>query len=207
MISKDHKKHSDIAKASLGNFGRNEFAIVGTTCNNIRELCDAVIKALSTKYRCAYVDAEHKDIASAEAKDALITYTDKISFKELQLTKEPDKFQYHQLFNEADLILVNGNHNEAAKQILVIDKVKETSLQKRISQLTNVQLILLAESANEVFEFVKEVLPDSQQLPILGLHETNEIISFFEKQMEQSVPSLNGLVLAGGKSVRMGYDK
>lgn len=207
MISKDHKKHSDIARPSLGNFGRNEFAIVGTTCNNIRTLCDAIVKALSSKYKCAYVDADHKEKEFAETKDAFITYTDKISCKEFQLKKELDKFKYHQLFNEADLILVNGNHNEAAKQIVVIDKVKEASLQKRIAQLTNVQLILLAENANEIFEFAKEAVPNWQQLPILGLNETNDIISFFEKQMEQSIPHLKGLVLAGGKSVRMGYDK
>src|SRR3954449_10871992 len=207
MISKDHKKHSDIARPSWRNFGRNEFAIVGTTCNNIKILCDAIVKALSTKYKCAYVDAEHKDKAFTETKDAFITYTDKISFKEFQLNKELDKFQYHQLFNEADLILVNGNHNEAVKQIVVIDKVKVASLQERISQLTSVKLILLTNSANEIFEFVKEAIPNWQQLPILSLHETNDIISFFEKQMEKSVPALNGLVLAGGKSVRMGYDK
>jgi len=207
MILKDHKKHSDIARASLGNFGRNEFAIIGTTCNNIKTLCDVIVKALSAKYKCAYVDAEHKDKEFAETKETFITYTDKIWFKEFQLKKELDKFQYHQLFNEADLILVNGNHNEAVKQIVVIDKVKEASLQKRISQLTNVQLILLTNSANEIFEFVKEAIPNWQQLPILSLDETNDILSFFEKQMEKSVPALNGLVLAGGKSVRMGYDK
>lgn len=207
MISKDHKKHSDIARPTLGNFGRNEFAIVGTTCGNIKSLCTAVMKALSAKYKCAYVDAEHKSHEALETKNAFITYTDKISFKEFQLQKELDKFQYHQLFNEADLILVNGNHNEAAKQIVVIDKVKEASLQKRISQLTNVQLILLTENANDIFEFVKEAIPNWQQLPVLGVNETNDIIAFFEKQMKQAVPPLNGLVLAGGKSVRMGYDK
>lgn len=207
MISKAHKKHSDIAKPSLGNFGRNEFVIVGTTCNNIRGLCEAIMKALSAKYKCAYIDAEHKDKEFAETQDAFITYTDKIFFKEFRLKKELGKFQYDQLFNEADLILVNGNHHEASKQIVVIDKVKEASLQKRISQLTNVQLILLADNVNEIFDFVKEVVPTWKQLPILDLNETNDIISFFEKQMEKSVGTLNGLVLAGGKSVRMGYDK
>ena len=207
MILKDHKKHSDIAKPSLGNFGRNEFAVIGTTCNNIRVLCDAIMKALSAKYKCAYVDAEHKDKEFAETQDAFIAYTDKISFKEFRLKKELDKFRYHQLFNESDLILVNGNHHEASKQIVVIDKVKEASLQKRISQLTNVQLILLLDNSNEIFDFVKEAVPNWKQLPILGLNETNDIISFLEKQMEKSVGTLNGLVLAGGKSLRMGYDK
>ena len=207
MISKDHKKHSDVARPSLGNFSRNEFSFVGTTCSNIRDLCDIIVKTLSTKYKCAYVDAEHKDKEVAETKDAFITFTDKISYKEIELKKEQNKFQFHQLFNEADLILVNGNHFEAAKQVVVIDKVKEASLQKRLSQLTNVQLILLAENANEIFDFVKEAIPNWQQLPILSLHETENIVSFFEKQLEQSVPKLNGLVLAGGKSVRMGFDK
>ena len=207
MILKDHKKHSDIARPSLGNFGRNEFAVVGTTCKNIRALCDTIMKVLSTKYKCAYVDAEHRDKDFEETQDAFITYTDKISFREFRLKKELDKFQYHQLFNESDLILVNGNHHEASKQIVVIDKTKEASLQKRISQLTNVQLILLAENTNEIFDFVKEAIPNCQKLTILGLNATNDIISFFEKQMERSVGTLNGLVLAGGKSVRMGYDK
>src|SRR6478672_2313948 len=207
MILKDHKKHSDIARPSLGNFGRNEFAVIGTTCNNIRVLCDSIMKALSAKYKCAYVDAEHKDKEFAETQDAFITYTDKISFKEFRLKKELDKFQYHQLFNEADLILVNGNHHEGNRQVVVIDKVKEASLQKRISQLTSVQLILLAEDTVEIFGFLKEAIPNWQQLPIFNLNETENIISFFEKQLTQSVPTLNGLVLAGGKSVRMGYDK
>jgi molybdopterin-guanine dinucleotide biosynthesis protein A len=207
MISKGHKKHSDMARPLLGNFGRNEFAFVGTTCSNIRDLCDAIAKAVNTKYKCAYVDAEHKNKGLAETQTNYIAYLDKISFKELRLQKEPDKFEYHQIFNEADLILVNGNHNEASKQVVVIDKVKENSLQKRILQLTNVQLILLTENADEIFEFVKDAIPNWQQLPILSLHETENIISFFENQLEESVAPLNGLVLAGGKSMRMGFDK
>jgi len=207
VISKDHKKHSDISRPSLGNFGRNEFAIVGTTCSNIRALAEEIIKALSAKYKCAYADAEHREKDFVEKQNAFIAYTDKISFKEVQLKKELDKLQYHQLFNEADLVLVNGNHHEANKQVVVIDKVKEVSLQKRISQLNNVQLILLVENVNGVFEFVKEAISNWQHLPIMKLNERENIISFFEKQLERSVPALKGLVLTGGKSVRMGYDK
>lgn len=133
MSSKDHKKHSDISKPSTGKFGRNEFAVVGTTCSNTRALAQEIIKVLSVKYKCAYVDAEHKEKDFAEIQNAFVTYTDKISFREFRLHKELDKFQCHQLFNEADLVLVNGNHHEANKQIVVIDKVKEESLQKNIA--------------------------------------------------------------------------
>ncbi len=208
MISKEHKKHSDIARPSLGNFGRNEFAFVGTTCANIKTLSDAVIKVLSAKYKCAYIDADHKDAnAALHTQDAFVEYTDKISYREFRYKKELDKFKYHDLFNETDLILVNGNHNEAAKQIIVIDKVKEASLLKRIDQIKNVQLILLNDNVDGVFDFIKEAVPSWQSLPVLSLNEIDNIIAFFKKQLEISKPVLNGLILAGGKSVRMGFDK
>ena len=208
MISKEHKKHSDIARPSLGNFGRNEFAIVGTTCDNVKALSVKVLKALSTKYKCAYIDADHKDKnATVQTQDAFIEFTDKISYNEFRYTKDADKFQNHQLYNEVDLIFVNGNHNEAAKQIVVIDKIKEASLLKRVSQLNNVQLILLHDNADGVFDFIKEAVSNWQQLPILALREEDNILEFFKKQLEKNTPILNGLVLAGGKSVRMGFDK
>lgn len=208
MTSKDHKKHADIARPALGNFGRSEFSVLGTTCDNVQALCKTVISALSTKYKCAYVDADHKDKdAVLHALNAFVEYTDKISYKEFRYQQEADKFRYHQLFNEIDLVLVNGNHNEAAKQIMVIDKVKEASLLKRIGQLKNVALILLHDNANGIFDFVKEAVPNWQQLPLLALREEQHIIEFFEKQLEKSKPILNGLVLAGGKSERMGFDK
>lgn len=208
MISKEHKKHSDIAKPSLGDFGRNEFAVVGTTCSNIKALSEAVIKALSVKYKCAYIDAEHTDkLAALETQDAFVEYTDKISYREFRYKKELDKFQYHQLFNETDIVIVNGNHHEAAKQIVVIDKVKEASLQKRITQLKNVQLILLNDNVDGIFDFVKEAIPYWQTLPILSLNEQDNIIAFFETQLKKNIPLINGLVLAGGRSIRMGFDK
>jgi molybdopterin-guanine dinucleotide biosynthesis protein A len=88
MISKEHKKHSDIARPSLGNFGRNEIAIVGTTCDNVKALSAVVIKALSTKYKCAYIDADHTDKnATVQTQEAFIEYTDKISYKEFRYKK------------------------------------------------------------------------------------------------------------------------
>jgi hypothetical protein len=125
MTSKEHKKHSDIARPSLGNFGRNEYAVLGSTCGNVHALADAVIKQLSQQYKCAFIDTEHKNAdASAPKQNAFIEFTDKISYREACFQYEFDKFQYRQLFNETDLILVNGNHHEAAKQIVIIDKQK-----------------------------------------------------------------------------------
>ena len=208
MTSKEHKKHSDIARPSLGNFGRNEFAFIGTTCANVKTIADHVIKALSTNYKCAYIDAEHQPKeTTTEIQTPYAEYTDKIQFKQFRYCNEPNQFQFRGLLNEADLILVNGNHYEAKKQVIVIDQVKEASLLKRIAQITHPVLILLAGNTEGIFDFVKQSVPQWQQLPILALHETGSIIDFFKTQLITLTPVINGLVLAGGKSIRMGHDK
>ena len=167
MSLKEHKKHSDIARPSVGNFGSNEFAFVGTTCPNVKALTDNMIKALSSSYKCVYIDAEHENKTStvAEQQPAYATFTDKISFKQINYNTDINNFQFRSLLNEADLILVNGNHYEAKKQVIVIDQLKETSLHKRIAQLTNPVLILLAGNTEGIFPSIKEAIPHWQQLP------------------------------------------
>jgi molybdenum cofactor guanylyltransferase len=213
MIIKEHKKHNDLAKPSYGYYGRNEWAIVGTPCSVVRSLAGALIKALSPQYKCVYADAEHaaeNEVAILPPypeSGAIAEYTNHLHYQQFNFTKSFNKFQYRQVFNEADMILMNGNHFEARSQVVVIDERKKSSLKKRLSQLTNVELILLADNEMEVFDFIKDSLPLSNQLPVYKLNETGKIIEFFKMKMQQKVPSLNGLVLAGGKSERMGYDK
>jgi molybdopterin-guanine dinucleotide biosynthesis protein A len=213
MITKDHKKHTDITKPSYGYYGRNEWAIVGTQCNAIRSLADDVIRALSPQYKCAYADAIH----ASENEEAILPahlenganaeYTSHLQYHQFNYRNAFSQFKQRQVFNDVDVILVNGNHFEAKSQVVVIDQSKKASLKKRLSQLTNVELILLADNEIEVFDFIKEALPSWNQLPLYTLNDTYKIIDFFKKKMQLAKPLLNGLVLAGGKSVRMGYDK
>jgi len=53
-----HGKHTPLTRLS-GNFGRNEWAIVGGYCTTIKLLADQVIGALSPQYKCAYADTSH----------------------------------------------------------------------------------------------------------------------------------------------------
>lgn len=213
MTIKEHKKHNDLAKPSYGYYCRNEWAIVGTQCSVTRSLAGEVIKALSPQYKCVYADAKHAAeneeiifLPYLESK-AIAEYTNHLKYHQFNFTAAFNKFQYRPLFNDADMILVNGNHFEAKSQVVVIDESKKASLKKRLSQLTNVELILLADPEMEVFDFIKGSLPLWNQLPVYKLNETRKIIEFFKNKLEQSKPLLNGLVLAGGKSERMGYDK
>jgi len=212
MISKEHKKHSDLAKPTYGKFSRNEWAIVGTQCSNIKSLSDKIIAALSSQYKCTYVDAKHsgenEDVLLPPhlASGAIASYIDHINYQQFNFKKEYNDFQLRQLLNDADIVLVNGNHFEAKSQVVVIDETKKESLKKRTDQLTNIELILLADNATDVFDFIKD-FPSFNNTPVLKLEDTSSIINFFKTKMQEATPLLNGLVLAGGRSKRMGFDK
>ena len=211
MTSKEHKKHSDLVRPAVGNYARNEWAIVGAPCVVIKALADLVIGALSSKYKCAYADTSHNDeMTSAPGRlacGAALEYTDQISYQQFNYNTTSTPFRLRQQFSEADLVLINGNHQQAKSQVVIIYHAKASSLQKRLAQLTNVELILLAENAPDVFDFMKESIPNWENIPICRLDESDKIIAFFENKILLSKPLLNGLVLAGGKSVRMGFDK
>jgi molybdenum cofactor guanylyltransferase len=211
VISKEHKKHTNLQRPAFGNFGRNEWAIVGAPCTTIKLLADQVINVLSSKYKCAYVDTTHNEDLTLSpgrlANGGALEYTDQVNYRQLNYVEPFNAFKLKEIFSSADLVLVNGNHQPAKAQVVIIYANKKASLHKRIAQLTDVQMILLADDATEVFDFVKEAVPNWEQLPIYRLDETEKIISFFEIKMQHVKPVLNGLVLAGGKSERMGFDK
>ncbi|MDB5133854.1 MAG: mobA [Mucilaginibacter sp.] len=206
-----HAKHTDLIRPAFGKFGRNEWAIVGAPCVFVKSLADSVISALSPTYKCAYADTSHNDeviLAPGRlANGAILEYTDQINHQQFNYNTVFMPFIMRQQFADADLVLVNGNHQQAKAQVVIIYNNKRASLEKRIAQLTNVELILLADNVTEVFDFIQEAIPSWQKLPIYRLDETEKIVAFFETKMQQAKPILNGLVLAGGKSVRMGYDK
>jgi len=211
VTSKEHKKHADLVRPAIGNYAKNEWAIVGAPCVVIKALADQVIGALSSKYKCAYADTSHNDEMTLApgrlANGAMLEYTDQVNYQQFNYNTTSTPFRLRQQFFGADLVLVNGNHQQAKSQVVIVYHTKAASLQKRLTQLTNVELILLAESAIDVFDFIKESIPNWQNIPMCRLDEPDKIVTFFENKILQSKPLLNGLVLAGGKSVRMGFDK
>lgn len=213
--SRQHQKHAKISRPNLGTFHRNEWAILGTTCGRIKELAYALIENLKSDYRLGYVDADHKNAddpadkgpQSAMSHGATQEYTDKITYHQFNFQGQLDAYQYRNQFLAEDLVLVNGNHFTAKRQIVVIDPVKEKSLKKRLAQLTRVDLILFTEEPAPVYPFLAEALPEIELIPTLSISDLNRISQFIRQQMEAAQVPLYGLVLAGGKSQRMGQDK
>ena len=208
-----HQKHAKITRPNFGEFGRNEWAIIGTPCGNIQQLAYSLTNILQKKYKVAYVDADHKSgdeetiDSPTLAQGGSMEYTDKINFHQFNLHANLDTFQFRQYFNEQDIVLVNGNHFKAKHQIVVIDAKKEKSLEKKLDRLTDVQLILLEGDATEVYPFLKKAIKNIDAIPLLHISQKEKIADFIFQKMNESKPVLNGLVLAGGKSVRMGKDK
>lgn len=210
-----HQKHAKITRPAFGTFHCNEWAILGTTCGRIKQLAYGLTEVLQSDYQIGYVDADHKsaDAASDFNQDGALVhgatneYTDKITHHQLNFKGDLDTYQHRTHFLAEDLVLVNGNHFRAKRQIVVIDPIKEKSLKKRLAHLTQVDLILFVEDPAPLYPFLTEAIPEIQAIPVLNLADINGISKFIRQQMEVAKAPLYGLVLAGGKSQRMGQDK
>ena len=205
-----HQKHAKLSRPSYGEWGRKELAIVGTTCEDCKALAKAIIQQLP-QYKVAYVDADHKNAADATPKNsviqdgAFIEFTDKISYTQYNAATQLNAFQKRALFTDCDLILVNGNHFTASAQIVVVDDRKP--LEKKLDKLTDVKMILVRDSPADVPSFLMRHIPDIDALPCLSFDDKDSISKSIKQYLQHQTPAINGLVLSGGQSTRMGKDK
>ena len=209
MISADKHRHPKLARPSLGNFGRNEWAILGTTCGTVQQLAGKLVQILSPAYACAYADTSHNAgemPGGMNANGTICEYTDLLHSRQLVFRANSGVYQQRSVLNQADVVFVNGNHHEAIRQIVIVDPNKEVSLKKRSAQLTNPDLILLTEGVSAPFPWLSDLLSD-RDVPVLQLNDIPGIIAVIRKLLEQRIPRLKALVLAGGRSSRMGTDK
>lgn len=201
-----HQKHTKLTKPNGGQFARNEWAIMGTSCGNIQQLALEIKEKLPLQYKIAYVDADHKSGDEGENVAYFMAYTDKINFNRFDLNGKISPFQYRSFFNETDLVLINGNHFKGEKQIVVLDPKKYESLNRKLDKLTDVKAFLTLDTAGlEVPSFLKEHIGNWAEIPILNIKNIDKIADFINNQ--SPIPNLQSLILVGGKSTRMGRDK
>lgn len=195
----EHKKHADLKRPVMGYFHANEWAILGTDCAYIRALAVKIL-AEKPKEKIQYIDADHQ--LGYEG-----TYcTSEKHIRQANYPEAEDKFSIITRFREASAVLINGNHYQGNRQIVVIDAKKETSLKKRLNQCSNVDLIILRGEIKEPFNFFKDHVHGQS---ILVLHESDEsaIIRKISSLLSNYKVVLKALILAGGESKRMGKDK
>ncbi len=202
VTSNTHKKHAFVQKPTGGKFHRNEVAILGAPCGIIHRLVDELQPALS-HLKLGYIDADHQ--ASELEGGFKKVYTNKISHHQLSFGSEDLTYQFRQLFNDTDGVIVNGNHFKAASQLVIINEKKRDSLQRKLDRLTDVRGIILDEGMDQPFDFLQQHLGE-KEVPVFHIKDVKGISALMEEMLHQ-VPPVNGLVLAGGKSTRMGHDK
>ena len=203
MIStegKNHQKHAKLKRPSIGAFGRNEIAILGTPCGNIKQLSRFLIDQLDHLGPLAFVDADHK--ATEPDQHQVLNFTDKISFRRFDYLNQFNSFEMRPFFNHSELVLVNGNHFQAAAQVVVIDPKK--SLERKLDRITNPILVVKKDPSVEVPDYLASLV---EHLPLLEWEDQPRIAEFIESWFLNRRPKIKGLVLAGGKSVRMERDK
>ena len=214
-------KHAALARPDVGEFGRNELALLGAPCGDIQTLVARLLPLLAPALRVAYVDADHATGDSAAAEESLgiaakpVPYVaenglsaelvDKITYRQLNLTRALDKFSQPELLAHESLVLVNGNHFRARQQVVIVDPRKP--LDKKLDRLTDVRLILLAEGQAELPAVLLAHLSAAPLPPVLNLSDTAGIAAFIRQWYQLALPVLRGLVLAGGRSERMQTDK
>lgn len=197
-----HKKHAELQKPTLGKFGRHEVALLGTSCEKISEWA-ALLKKVLAPAHVVYADANHHP---SHANEFSARWTDHQHAVTTDFIGSSEIINRHLALSQTDAIIVNGNHFEASHQIIFCDPDKEASLRKRASQLTHVIAIITTQRCPDVSQAVKEIIPNWASIPLLNEQSIIDLAAIVQQQI-MPAPSIKALIMAGGKSVRMGKDK
>ena len=198
IMSDKHQKHPPLARIPRGTFHPVEWVIYGTTCGGINSLVDKIKQEL-TDLRLFYVDADHSEENHAYYKrlGSQMIHHDRYDY-----WNEYDSFINSRM---ADAVLVNGNHYPATRQIVVIDPMKESSLQRRHDQLTDIPAVIVKEDESEIYPWLQDSI--SATTVIFKEKEINRLTGWLHDSVKDSIAPVSALILAGGKSTRMGEDK
>lgn len=199
---KKHQKHTPLTRPFHGNYGRQEFTLIGAPCDLIHAFSQELIETFSD-FNIGFVDAAHQSDDQRKAKSTM-NYVDNISHNTLEWEGSLDTYQTHMIFSQQDIVLVNGNHFKGKNQIVFIDPKKKESLQKKLDRLDDVHLFILAEGEDSIWDYLQD---DYAAVPVLKITDKKGIQDFFKNLFTILIPPLSGLVMVGGKSVRMGENK
>lgn len=197
--SAEHQKHPPLKRVDIGMYHRCEWGIYGTSCSAIEEFVKGLHAALGEELKLTYIDAEH----GTPIQDAR-TQIQEMVIHQGDLDKE-NLFDHRSGLSGADLVLVNGNHYPASRQIVFLNEKKKDSLQRRVEQLTQIDLIIKEHENQGLYDFLQDKV--NENTVYLMSHEQEKIQAFIQSRIQKSIPPLKALILAGGKSTRMGTDK
>jgi molybdopterin-guanine dinucleotide biosynthesis protein A len=205
MSAGKHNKHTKLKLREQEDYANNELVVLGTKCSIIADFVQKITKKLEKQAKIAYLDASHKEDLEPCSLD---TFTYNTHGKmTAQFNGDTNPYRQRIQFSNYDLIFINGNHYAGAKQILILDNEKESSLYKRLDQLNRVQFVIKLKNDSKYFDFLTEKHPNIKNLVCYHINEVDAIAQHIDNLIKEKTAAIQGLVLAGGKSLRMGRDK
>ncbi len=201
IMTNKHQKHAKLIRPISGLYAKQEIGLLGAPCGLIENIVNSIKSTLGDEVKSVYLDADHGE-GSEQAPSAQLV--DMISHHEYRFDEKLNAFDQKLLCQQNDLAFVNANHFDATNQIPIICLSKRDSLKRKLDRLTNIIAIVLDDGIDAPFDFILKKL-EGKEVPIFQIGSINDISSFIRSKI--SIPPINGLVLAGGKSIRMGEDK
>ena len=201
--TKKHTKHTALTKPLGGEYHLNEWAFIGAPCDIINNYVRQIAKILSADLKVGYLDASHNEVSQEHPYH--VYYQDRISYGHIETKTALAQKQNKKHFSSLDLMLVNGNHFIGSKQVVFINDTKKASLERKLDRLTDIRIIVIEDRDSSFYDFLKPLITPKVQ--IFRMSDIKLIAAAIRDDNETYLPILNGLVLAGGKSQRMGKDK
>lgn len=191
MISKDHKHHHN----QDDQFHPNELGVWGIGCTALAQLYE-YIKTSNPSNKIGYYDVKHE--FESNNNNSTLCFNNIV----LNLNSDRRGHQINLFFNDADMLLINGNHHTASKMILILDgkkdfKPNDAHLEKTIAIFYNEQTKVLAE----------ELKLKLKECELIDATDFSVLDNYFKFLLVQNKPALNGLILTGGESSRMKENK
>jgi molybdopterin-guanine dinucleotide biosynthesis protein A len=173
--------------------------LLGEHCDKIHQWVGDISKALEP-HRIGYLDAFH----GAREKIDFCTLTSSLEGGTWHTPVHQDYWNIPLLASFNDLLFINGNHHSGKHQVLICNPEKFDSVVRRRESIHHVILILLTDKCMDVPIQFKN-FPGVDTALCLHVKDIAGIASFFQRQFFHVPPAL--LILAGGRSTRMGMDK
>ncbi|MDF1697497.1 MAG: NTP transferase domain-containing protein [Saprospiraceae bacterium] len=197
--NKKHQKHPPLTRPKIGNYHRLEWAVYGTTCGEIETFFENLNTRLAEDYRLSYIDADHSD-----ATKNTMLQVGKKQYAQPDFV-EMNAFDDKLNVPHSQAVIVNGNHFPAQRQIVIINAQKKDSLYRRVEQLTQIDVVIVPSDEGDIFDFVKEKITENTL--VISEVEIEKVYVFVASEIQQNIPEVKALILAGGKSSRMKEDK
>ncbi len=192
-------KHAKITRPQMGNYHRHEIALMGAPCDIIKAWATEMA-TLWAPLKVGFLDMDHHPSPLSHPFHQVVSHQQ--TYFEEETAGFPSDFGLKIKFQPCDRLIINGNHFEGAEQIVFIDPKKNVA--KHAKKINAPLMVIVREGASMPTE-IQEVI--SENTPVFQETQKEEITTFLKAWSLTKQPKVNGLLLVGGKSQRMGEDK